>query len=197
MVDINVNERSNKLGVFPYVIAAMSFIPGIGVIFGVIAVIWGVLTKKSGGKVLTIIGAFGIGLSIVLYGSLFYFGFVQRGGLYDELRAQSSQIAMTSLVQAIEFYKVENGHYPDSLEILNQSLPENSSVFVFDATDVSWSSSPRYYHYELKDSSHYYLLSVGQDGEPYTSDDILPNIELKPDSKIGLIFHDSSTGSTL
>ncbi|CAM4295168.1 hypothetical protein F901_01727 [Acinetobacter dispersus] len=197
MVDIDVNEKPNKLGVFSYIIAAISFIPGIGIIFGVIALIWGGLTKKNGGKILVVIGISGICFSIIIYGLLFYFGLVQRGGVYDELRVKLSQTAMTSLVQAIEFYKIENGHYPESLEILNQSLPENSPVFVFDATDVSWNSSPRYYHYELKNSSHYYLLSVGQDGKPYTSDDILPDIELKPDSKIGLIFHESSIGSNL
>lgn len=197
MVDLDMDEKPEKLGVFPYVLAGISFIPGIGIIFGIIALIWGILTKKSGGKVLAIMGACGIGLSVILYGSLFYFGFVQRGGVYDELRAQSSQIAMTSLVQAIEFYKIENGHYPDSLETLEQSLPENSPIFLFDTTDVSFGNSPRYYHYELKDPSHYYLLSVGADGKPYTNDDILPNVEIKPDSKIGLIIHQGSKGHDL
>ncbi|WP_436899461.1 type II secretion system protein GspG [Acinetobacter gyllenbergii] len=197
MVDLDMDKKPEKLGVFPYILAGISFIPGIGIVFGIIALIWGILTKKSGGKVLAIMGACGIGFSIILYGSLFYFGFVQRGGVYDELRAQSSQIAMTSLVQAIEFYKIENGHYPDSLETLGQSLPENSPIFLFDTTDVSFGSSPRYYHYELKDSSHYYLLSVGADGKPYTNDDILPNVEIKPDSKIGLIIHQGSEANDL
>lgn len=65
MVDINVNEKPNKLGVFPYVIAAISFIPGIGVIFGIIAVIWGVLTKKVVVKYSRLLVL--VGLALVLF----------------------------------------------------------------------------------------------------------------------------------
>ncbi len=187
-----MNEKPEKLGTFPYVIGGVSFIPGIGIIFGIIAITWGLVTKKLGGKKLAIIGACGIGFSVILYSSLFYFGFVQRGGVYDDLRSQLSKNTITSLVQAIEFYKTQNGNYPDSLETLRKSLPENSMVFVHDPTDVQMGGEPRYYHYELKDQSHYYLLGVGADQKPYTSDDILPTIEVKPNSNIGFIVHEDS-----
>ena len=187
-----MNEEQEKLGTFPYVIGGMSFIPLIGVIFGFISIIWGVGTKKFGGKKLAIIGTCGIGFSVLLYGSLFYFGFVQRGGVYDDLRAQLSKSTITSLVQGIEFYKTQNGQYPDSLETLRKSLPETSLVFVFDPSHVQMGGEPRYYHYELKDESHYYLLGIGPDGEPYTGDDLLPNIEIEPNSGIGLLIHEGS-----
>jgi len=187
-----MKEEQKKLGAFPYAIGGASFIPGIGVIFGVIAITWGLVTKKLGGKKLAIIGACGIGLTVVLYGSLFYFGFVQRGGIYDELRAQLSKSTITSVVQAIEFYKTQNGHYPESLEILSNSLPENSMVFFFDPTHIQMGGEPRYYYYELKDQSHYYLLGVGLDEKPFTSDDILPTVEVKPNSGIGLLIHEGS-----
>jgi len=99
---------------------------------------------------------------------------------------------ITSLVQAIEFYKVQNGQYPESLEELRKSLPENSMVFIFDPTDAQIGGEPRYYHYELQDESHYYLLGVGPDEKPYTSDDVLPNIEVKEDGGIGLLIHEDS-----
>ena len=187
-----MNEEQEKLGTFPYVIGGVSFIPGIGIIFGIIAVIWGLVTKKIGGKKLAIIGACGIGFSIILYGSLFYFGFVQKGGVYDDLRAQLSKSTITSLVQAIEFYKTQSGQYPESLEALRKSLPENSMVFVYDPTHVQMGGEPRYYHYELKDDAHYYLLGVGPDEKPYTNDDVLPNIEIKKNSSIGLLIHENS-----
>ncbi len=79
-----MNEKKEKLGVFPYVVGVISFIPGIGILFGFIAIIWGIVTKKLGGRKLVIIGSCGIGLSVILYGTLFYFGFVQRGGIYDD-----------------------------------------------------------------------------------------------------------------
>ncbi len=180
-----MNEAEERLGTFPYIIGGASFIPGIGILFGIVAIIWGLVTNKLGGKKLAVIGASGIALSVILYSSLFYFGFVQRGGVYDDLRTQLSKNTITSLVQSIEFYKVQNGKYPDSLEILQKSLPENSMVFVYDPTDVQMGRQPRYFHYELIDDGHYYLLGVGADAKPYTSDDILPNIEAKSDSNIG------------
>jgi len=187
-----MNEEQEKLGVFPYVIGGVSFIPGIGILFGIIAIVWGLVTKKLGGKKLAIIGACGISFSVILYGSLFYFGFVQKGGVYDDLRAQLSKSTITSLVQAIEFYKTQNGNYPESLEVLSKSLPENSMVFVFDPTHIQMSGEQRYYHYELEDDSHYYLLGVGPDEKPYTSDDVLPEIEVKENSGIGLLIHEGS-----
>ena len=187
-----MNEEQEKLGTFPFVIGGVSFIPGIGILFGIIAIIWGLVTKKLGGKKLAIIGASGIGFSVVLYSALFYFGFSQRGGVYDDLRAKLSKSTITSLVQAIEFYKIQNGKYPKSLEILRKSLPENSMVFVHDPTHVQMAGEPRYYHYELKDQKHYYLLGVGPDEKPYTSDDVLPTIEVKPNSNVGLLIHEGS-----
>ncbi|WP_221794676.1 hypothetical protein [Oceanobacter mangrovi] len=187
-----MNGEQEKPGAFPYVIGGASFIPAIGIIFGIIAIIWGLVTKNPGGKKLAIIGACGIALSVILYGSLFYFGFVQRDGVYDDLRAKLSKNTITSLAQAIEFYKTQNGNYPASLEVLRESLPENSMVFVYDPAHVQIGDEPRYYHYDLKDDSHYYLLGVGPDEKPFTNDDILPNIEVKPNGNIGFIVHEGS-----
>ena len=187
-----MSNEKEKLGTFPYIVAGVSFIPGIGIIFGVIAIVWGLLTKKIGGKKLAIVGGCGIGLSVILYSSLFYFGFVQRGGVYDDLRAQLSKTTITSLVQAIEFYKTQNGSYPESLEILSKSLPENSMVFVHDPTNMQIGGEPRYYYYQLEGASHYYLLGVGPDEKPYTKDDLLPDIDINENSGIGLLIHENS-----
>ncbi len=187
-----MSEEQEKLGIFPFVIGGVSFIPGVGVIFGIIAIIWGLVTKKVGGKKLAVIGTCGIGFSVILYGALFYFGFVQRGGVYDDLRVQLSKNTITSLVQAIEFYKTQNGQYPESLEVLRKSLPENSMVFVHDPTQVQMGGEPRYYYYELEDQEHYYLLGVGPDEQPYTSDDVLPNIEINLNGGVGLLIHQGS-----
>jgi len=184
--------KEEKLGAFPFVIGGISFIPLIGIFFGIIAIIWGLATKKSGGKKLAITGGCGIAFTVILYSSLFYFGFVQRGGAYDDLRGKLAETTLTSLVQAIEFYKTQNGHYPDSLATLHASLPKNSIVFVFDPTHVEVENDQRYYHYELQGESNYYLLSVGLDGQPYTTDDLLPNIEIQSNSGIGLLIHEGS-----
>ncbi len=46
---------------------------------------------------------------------------------------------------------------------------------------------PRYYHYQLESESHYYLLGVGPDENPYTKDDLLPDIAVKENSRIELL----------
>lgn len=181
-----MTDGNGRLGVFPFVLGGMSFMPLIGLPFGFIAILWGVFTRKAGGGKLAIVGACGIATTIVLYSSLFFFGFVQRGGIYDDLRVKLSETTLTSTVQAIEFYRVQHGQYPVSLEVLQQSLPPGSMVFVIDPTNVDAGRS-RYYHYELIDGEHYYLLGVGPDGQPFTDDDVLPDIELIPGSAAGLL----------
>ena len=99
------SSDQNKIGVFPYIIAGMSFIPLIGVLFGIIAIVWGIIALNRGGKRLIIIGLLGITLTVTLYSSLYYFGFVKRGGIYDDLRKDLAQNNLNSLVQTVEFIK--------------------------------------------------------------------------------------------
>ena len=177
--------EKEKLGTLPYVISGLSYIPLIGILFGLISIIWGLVTNKSGGKKLALIGFGGIAFTIILYSSLFYFGLKERGGVYDELRTQLAQSNLLQTVQAIEFYKVQNGKYPISLEVLKESLPQGSMVNLMDITDVSFEHQPRYFYYELIDENTYYLLGLGVDNIPYTKDDILPTIDLALGSKVG------------
>ena len=183
-----MNEQQEKLGAFPFVIGGMSFIPLIGVPFGMVSIAWGLATKKAGGKKLALIGAGGIALTIVLYSSLFYFGFWYRGGVYDDLRSKLSETTLTSLVHAIEFYRTQHGDYPESLQVLHKSQPKNSLVFIADPSAVKMGEQPRLYHYELIDRGHYYLLGAGPDGQPFTADDVLPKIEVGPNSNVGLVI---------
>jgi hypothetical protein len=106
-------ETNEKLGGFPFVIGGLSVIPLLGIPFGIAALIWGITTNKIGGKKLALLGGAGIVVTLTLYGSLFYFGFAKRGGIYDELRTQLARNSLNTLVQAVEFYKVQHGSYPD------------------------------------------------------------------------------------
>ena len=177
-----------SLGAGLFVIGGLSFIPLVGVPFGIAAIIIGLTSKKLGGMKLALLGTIGIALTVVLYGSLFYFGFVQRGGIYDDLRAQMAQGSLNGVAQAVEFYKLQNGSYPESLKVLQDSLPKGSTVFVFDPTDMKYGGDSRYFYYERVGTDHYYLRGVGPDGVPFTKDDILPQIQLTPGSKVGLLI---------
>jgi len=186
-------KDDDKLGFLPFVFGGMSFIPLCGVPFGIVSIIWGLLSKKRGGKVLAIIGTLGVCLTVALYGGLFYFGSIQRGGVYDSLREEMAEHNLSSLVQTIEFYKLQNDVYPSSLSKLAESQSEGQPVFIFDPTTMVTNSEPRTFYYELtEDGSGYYLLGVGIDGIPFTSDDLLPKIEAK---NVGLIINPASMPS--
>ena len=183
-----MNDRKDRLGATAYVIGGLSFIPLFGFFIGLAAVIWGLVTRKAGGKLLAAIGAGGMAFTVAIYGGLFYFGFIQRGGIYDHLRLQLAQSQLNRLVPVIEFYKVGSGSYPESLEQLAASQPKDSLIFVYDPLDVSSWATPRYFFYQRVDADHYYLRGVGPDGLPFTADDIVPQVDPKFAGKIGLLI---------
>jgi hypothetical protein len=173
-------------------IGGLAFIPLIGVVFGIIALLRGVLTSRPGGRKLALLGGGGIVFTFAIYGALFYFGFVQRGGLYDSLRAQLAQMQLNTLVQSVEFYKLQHGAYPDTLETLRASLPSDSAVFIVDPTNLKLGTEGRTFYYRAVDPDHYYLRSTGADGEPFTPDDIVPQIVPTSQGNLGLIVEPSS-----
>ena len=135
---------------------------------------------------LIILGACGILFSIVLYGALFYFGFHQRGGIYDKLRTQMAVTMLNSAVKEIEYYKLQHGHYPASLQDLDTKDP-NKLPTIFDPTAMERKGADKYFFYELDASgASYFLRSVGPDGIPFTADDILPSISEEERSHTGL-----------
>jgi hypothetical protein len=181
------NGARARLGALPFVISGLSFIPLIGVPFGGVAIIWGIFTRKIGRLKLVLLGAGGIVFTIAIYGGLFFFGFVHRGGVYDRLRAQLAQQQLYTLVQAVEFYRLQYGAYPDTLQQLQATLPKNAFVMVTDPSDFSF-THPRYFYYQRAGADHYYLRGVGADGQPFTPDDIVPEITIALDSKVGLLL---------
>ena len=117
------DRREPKIGLGAYVVAGLSFIPLLGVPLGIAAIVWGIVSRRTGHRLVALLGAGGIALTIFLYGGLFFFGFVQHGGVYDRLRGQLAQQQLYVLAQAIEFYRLQYGSYPDSLDQLKATLP--------------------------------------------------------------------------
>lgn len=180
-------DEREKPGALPYVIAGLSYIPLLGVLFGIVAMIWGMTTSKARGGVVAAIGAGGIAFTVLGYGALFYFGFQQRGGVYDDMRAQMAQGSVNSLVPSVEFYKVQYGTYPVSLDELQKSLPKGSFISTFDPSGAGITEQPKHFFYQLAGTDHYYLRGLGADGKPFTADDVVPKIPLVPGSKMGLL----------
>lgn len=168
-------EDRKAIGVGAFVVAGVSFVPLLGVLPGLIAVIWGLVSNRKGAKLVALLGAAGIMVTIALYGSLFYFGFAQRGGVYDGLRTQLAGTQLNQLVPIVETYKLRHGAYPSTLDDLAKDIPANSAVSIFDASGHD-PTKPRKFFYEPAGEGHYYLRGVGEDGQPFTADDILPDV---------------------
>ena len=176
-------NTQSKPGCFTYAIGGASFIPLIGIVFGIISIVIGI-TKNI--KPLIILGLSGIVFTIIIYGSIFYFGFSQRGGVYDQMRTQMAVSQLLDLVKEVEYYKIQNGHYPDKIEDLATKENEKSSIIIFDPTSIYRGGKVPHFYYRLDKNDSYFLLSVGNDGIPFTQDDILPSIPEGERSKTGL-----------
>lgn len=177
--------RENNIGCGFYIFACMSFIPLIGIIFGVISIVVGFITRRRKGIRLVIIGSLGILTTIIIYVSLFYFGFVQRGGIYDEMRVQMTEQQLPNVVKSIEFYKIQYGEYPESLsELLEKS--NDDLLIIYDTANTNLTSVNIEFYYELSnDGEYYYLFSSGADGIAFTDDDIFPNLSEDEIKNIG------------
>ena len=176
--------QSTPLGVATFVVAVLSFVPFFGFVFGTVGVIWGAVRRSW---LLTALGAGGILFNVLLYGCLFYFGFHQRGGVYDGLRTQLAVTMLNSAVKDIEFYKLQHGHYPANLSELD-TTDIHKFPSVIDPTSIQRGKSfNKHFFYELDPTGRtYFLRSVGPDGIPFTADDILPSLSEDERKNTGL-----------
>jgi hypothetical protein len=102
------------------------FIPLVGALLGVIAIILGAVCllqirkTHEGGKNLAIsgiiLGGIGIISTILIYSMLFYWGFKAKTGPWAKMKPQLTQQILTSDFGAMELYKKKYGKYPPTLE---------------------------------------------------------------------------------
>jgi len=179
---VEQQQKSKTLGIVSIVLGAVSFIPLIGLFTGIVAIILGIIdirkNKSKLGIIGLILGILGILVTIGLYGSLFYFGFMQRGGVYDDLRLQMvSEQNLPNTVNAIETYKVRFGKYPDNIEDIKQI--SNDPFIITDQIQIAknafkYDVNKDVYFYYQNNGDTYYVFSKGFDGQPFTEDDIYP-----------------------
>ncbi len=180
-------EVEKKHGIGAFILAAISFIPLIGIFIGIICIVIAVVGKKSNSKLLGGLGFAGIMFSIVLYGSLFYKAF--NSGEFSKGFEVHAISAMTSLVRHIEYYKLQQGTYPESMDSLRSNLKEGEMVFSYDMSGpMNVNSLQRDFYFEvINDGANYLLFGIGQDATPFTLDDIYPIIDPVKDKNIGWV----------
>ena len=156
----------------PYLLGLLGLIPLVGFFVGVGLILYGAIKYKD--RKLIIIGVACVLFTIIVYTGLFHFGFRSEFGKRGW--AKHSQMQLNTLIKHIEFYKLENGKYPDSLKQL-----ETDKEFI-SLTDPTQSFGT-YYNYK-KLGEKYLLFSSGIDRIPNTTDDIYPEVNSAND-KIG------------
>ena len=171
--------RSQRLSWLPYTIGAASFIPAIGILFGVVAIIVGIAQRA---RIIIVLGASGIFFSAFLYAVLF-----SRGGVYARLDSGLAVYVLHEAVKEIEAYKLQHGRYPASVSEIEPKGKERIDSFIDPVTAHGGGPLNGRFYYQLDPSGEfYYLRSVGSDGIPFTDDDILPRLPEDEMKKTGL-----------
>ncbi len=160
----------------PYWLGILCFIPVLGIFIGIGYILLGLLLYKN--KWMAIIGGLGIMFTFILYSVLFPQLWSKKES--DKQFANLAQIQLNNLIRDIEFYKLQNGHYPQNLVQLKSS---NAMVIIFDPLQIGNKLNSNF-NYVLV-GEKYRLFSSGIDRIPNTKDDIYPNI--KDSSKTGFI----------
>jgi len=168
---------SNKVNKPPYLLGLLGFIPLVGFFVGIGLVLYSFIKYKD--RKLTIIGLACILFSVLVYSSLFYLGFKSESG--KKGWAKHSKIILNSLIKHVEYYKLENGVYPESLIQLKS---KNDPVSIEDPTQSINNRKNVYFNYNNL-GQKYQLFSSGLDGIPNTKDDIYPDVILN--SKTGWV----------
>ena len=176
-------NNKQKLGPTPYIIGALSFLPGIGVMLGIIAIIWGLETKKKGGKIVASLGIAGNLLTLLTIVALSQIG-------KEESRKETIRVItaakLEDLIGILEEVKLNDGKYPMSLQDLVTENPSISLEDIEDNTQFRYGEKPKFFYYENLSPDHYYLLGVGDDGIPFTEDDMIPKKSFNQGRIIGL-----------
>ena len=154
----------------------LGLIPLVGGFVGIGLIILGAFKYRD--RKLIIIGAADLFFTVAIYSSMFYYF------MYSDAAAkgfaQTSQMFLNGVVKELEFYKLKNGSYPDSLE----QLPRNQDIFSIYDPLLSRRPGTKNTKFNYKKTGDTYILfSSGIDRIPNTKDDIYPTETLNNISK--------------
>jgi len=178
VVTQSLSPPSRNLNLPQLVVAGLGFVPLFGLPFAISAIAWGLAIRQRLGITLVILGAAGPILSfalIVIFVSLI--GPMLFSG--PSAKERSNKFIATWLMRAgqeIEAFKKGSGRYPERLN----EMAESTRSLLFDdpsqpAQIIGGSSKQRTFYYQrFLNPPGYFLFSVGADGKPFTSDDVLP-----------------------
>lgn len=160
-----------------FILAALAFLPLLGVVFGLVACIWGLIADRPRAIFAAAIGAAGTLLNFAGCAAYGYWMLERqdRGGFAGVLTATE----LVLLVQKVEEHRTQHHSYPATLRELGVGTFGGNPVNIFDRAHGLTNLTVPYRYELLGDRQHYRLFSVGPDRLPATADDIYPVL---PDS---------------
>jgi len=157
----------------------LGLMPNFGVIAGLVLLYQGIIRFKS--RLLIIIGVADILFTIVFWAAMRHWVF--NSPSIVRMEKQLSQGQLNTIFKNVELYKIQHGDYPDSLQQIEDLRKD---LWISDALPRKGSRlKPDHYYYQ-KTGDKYWLFSVGEDGEPFTADDIYPTMNPADSTKFGL-----------
>lgn len=158
-------------------LAALAFVPGLGFIFGAVAVTWGLVSDRPRARLAIGLGAAGAFLNLI--GAIVFSFALKDNPIMRQARDAATQQDLVKVVFALERYRGSRARYPSDLqELVGRPVP-TTLLNIYDQS-AGLGVIPRLYQYERSaDSSSYDLFAVGSDGRSRTADDLRPAI---PDS---------------
>lgn len=172
-IDLPQKENSKP----PYLLGLLGFIPIFGFFVGIGLTFYGLLKYRD--KKLVFIGVFCMLFTLFVY-SFLYFG-LQKFSKVKESWVELSQYQINELVKDIEYYKLQNDKYPDSLK---QIVGKGEFVNIQDPVKGLKATEKDIFIYKNLGNKNL-LYSVGLDDIRNTKDDIYPKVEIN--SKIGWV----------
>jgi hypothetical protein len=151
-----------------YVFGGLSFIPGIGVIFGLVAIVIGAV---KGENRVAMLGVGGIAFTFVVGAALFFFRLVPTYAPYAAMQSGVAEQFIRIDAGQIALYKHQHGRLPKTLD----EIPKGQRI-AFSPFDVwgrpidTWGKPIAY---TVNDDGTFELHSAGPDGQFGTADDIV------------------------
>jgi len=157
-----------------FLLAGLAFIPMLGVVFGLIATCWGLLTDRPRAILAAGVGAAGVLLNFAACFGLGYWT-IAHDGRPGGIRSQLAQTDLQALVVSLEDFHQRTGHYPERLVDLRVPFSVRP-LPIWDKTVGLFNQTRPYQYFLARDGASYQLFAVGPDGLPGTADDLLPRL---------------------
>lgn len=147
----------------------LSFIPGIGLLFGLVIFIRGITDRNLKYFSIGILSLMATAVGWIIFG--IFMDASEKNSGSNKFNTKNN---LNQIVKELAYYKLKNGKFPDTLDSLK--MQNNFLILIEIETNLNPFSDReiRDIYYENRDST-FVLRTLGADGKPFTEDDVLPD----------------------